>query len=199
MAVQPYLESSDPKPRIITTARGPPHKPGPLDVAGFERHEAGDNAKYLMQKGVSPSSILEESLSLETIGNAYHARVIHCDVAGFRRLVIINSEFHMPRTKAVFGHVYRLPASTSWWGSTDSAYQLKFVSTANHLPEEVLKQRLAKERLSLPRFSPQSPWQDSTPTLRELHRWLYAENTAYATKRLLLERKPLDPALLKSY
>ena len=38
-----------------------------------------------------------------------------------------------------------------------------------------------------------------TPTLRQMHDWLYQENTAYATKRLLEERKPLDPALLKSY
>ena len=32
-----------------------------------------------------------------------------------------------------------------------------------------------------------------------MHNWVHQENTAYATKRLLEERKPLDPALLKSY
>ena len=39
----------------------------------------------------------------------------------------------------------------------------------------------------------------ATPTLRDMHNWVHQENTAYATKRLLEERKPLDPALLKSY
>ena len=200
-AAELYVEAPNPKPKIITTARGTPHKPGPLDAAGFERHEAGDNARYLMKKGVPPEAILEESLSLETIGNAYHARVIHCDVAGFRRLVIVNSEFHMPRTQAVFGHVFGLPSTTSPWGNflSDPTYSLTYVATANHLAPDVLKQRLEKERTALPRFFPGGSWQEATPTLPRLHHWLYTENTAYATKRLLVERKPLDPALLKSY
>ena len=43
--------------------------PCPHDAAGFERHEAADNARFLIERGVPPSHILEESVSLETVGN----------------------------------------------------------------------------------------------------------------------------------
>ena len=39
-----YEMAPEPKPYVITTAWGTPHKPCPHDDAGFERHEAADNA-----------------------------------------------------------------------------------------------------------------------------------------------------------
>ena len=68
-AVHMYTESGYPKPYVITTAWGTPHKPCPHDDAGFERHEAADNARFLVERGVPPSHVLEESVSLETVGN----------------------------------------------------------------------------------------------------------------------------------
>lgn len=91
----------------------------------------------------------------------------------------------------------------------------------DRLPRDVLVVREEKESVALPKFLPGGPWQSSTPHLRALHQWLFEvhlesnryaiskhtelyarqtqENTAYATKRLLEERKPVDAALLKSY
>ena len=69
----------------------------------------------------------------------------------------------------------------------------------DRLERDVLEARLQKERLSLPRFQEGGVWQGATPTLRAMHEWLFMENTAYATKRLLEERKAIDPELLKSY
>ncbi len=46
--------------------------------------------------------IWAETASLDTIGNAYFARVIHTDPAGLRRLLVVNSAFHMPRTRMIF-------------------------------------------------------------------------------------------------
>ena len=66
-AVAIYKMSAEPKPFVITTAWGTPHKPCPQDRAGFERHEASDNAKYLLGRGVLSEHILEESVSLETV------------------------------------------------------------------------------------------------------------------------------------
>lgn len=62
-AVHLYNMSPDPKPYVITTAWGTPHKPCPHDVAGFEKHEAADNAHYLIKHGVPPSNVLEESVA----------------------------------------------------------------------------------------------------------------------------------------
>ena len=195
-AVHLYEMSPEPKPYIITTAWGTPHKPCPHDAAGFERHEAEDNARYLIRHGVPPASILEESVSLETVGNAYYSRVLHTDVRALTKLVIINNHFHMPRTKAVFGHVFRVPPLD---GHPDASYELDYVEVEDRLEPEILEVRLRKEAASLPKFEAGGAWQDATPTLRELHDWVHMENTAYASKRLVQERKPLDPELLKSY
>eukprot|EP00966_Prymnesium_polylepis_P250536 5793506-Prymnesium_polylepis.1 len=195
-AVQIYRMAPEPKPYVITTAWGTPHKPCPHDAAGFERHEAQDNAHWLMLHGVPPDAVLEESVSLETVGNAFFARVIHTDVRSLRKLVIVNNRFHMPRARAVFEHVFRVPPRD---GQPMSAYELEFVEVDDRLTPEVLEVRAGKERQALPKFLPGGPWQAETPHLRALHEWLYRENTAYATKRLREERKPLDAALLKSY
>jgi uncharacterized SAM-binding protein YcdF (DUF218 family) len=191
-----YLESAYPKPYVITTAWGTPHKPCPHDAAGFERHEAADNARFLIDRGVQPAHILEESVSLETVGNAFFARVLHTETRGLRRLAVINNHFHMPRTRAVFEHVFRVPPRA---GEPSTAYELEFVTVEDRLTADALEVRLQKEAVALPRFAPGGPWQQATPTMRHMHDWLYQENTAYATKRLLEERKPIDPALLKSY
>ena len=59
--------------------------------------------------------------------------------------------------------------------------------------------RLAKEATATPKFAEGGAWREATPTLQEMHDWVHQENTAYASKRLLEARKPIDPALLKSY
>jgi len=195
-AAHMYTESGYPKPYVITTAWGTPHKPCPHDATGFERHEAADNARFLVERGVPPSHILEESVSLETVGNAFFARVMHTEMRGLRRLAVINNHFHMPRTRTVFEHVFRVPPRA---GEPSTAYELEFVSVEDRIAADVLEVRLQKEASALPRFATGGPWQLATPTLRDMHEWIYQENTAYATKRLLEERKPLDPALMKSY
>ena len=195
-AAQLYFDSPAPKPYIITTAWGTPHKPCPHDAAGFERHEAADNARWLVGAGVPPSHVLEESTSLETVGNAFFVRVLHTDVRGLRRLAVVNNRFHMPRARAVFEHVFGIPPHP---GAPATAYELDFVEVDDRLSDTVLAVRREKEAASLPRFVDGGPWRRATPTLRDMHNWVHQENTAYATKRLLEERKPLDPALLKSY
>ena len=138
-----------------------------------------------------PSHILEESVSLETVGNAFFARVMHTETRGLRRLAIINNNFHMPRTRAVFEHVFRVPPRA---GDPSTAYELEFIAVEDRIAADVLEVRLQKEASALPRFATGGPWQLATPTLRRMHEWLYQENTAYATKRLLEARKPLDGA-----
>ena len=63
---------------------GTPHKPCPHDAAGFERHESSDNARFLIGAGVPTSHLLEETASLETVGNAYFTRTLHTDVLGLQ-------------------------------------------------------------------------------------------------------------------
>eukprot|EP00967_Tisochrysis_lutea_P034671 scaffold41451_cov28-Tisochrysis_lutea.AAC.5 len=76
-AARLYKAAKPPKPYVITTAWGTPHKPCPRDAAGFERHEAADNALFLIEHGVPPEAILEESASLETV-------CLHVSASSFR-------------------------------------------------------------------------------------------------------------------
>jgi uncharacterized SAM-binding protein YcdF (DUF218 family) len=208
-------------PLVITTAWGTPHRPCPHDAAGFERHEAADNAALLLRElGVPASRLAEEGVSLETVGNAFFARALHTDPAGLRRVAVVNSRFHMPRTRAVFDFVFGLPSGPptthgmqgreggqgegaggggGGGGGGGSGYELTYFAVADRLPAGVLAARRAKERLATPRFAAGGAWRRGLRTTGDMWRWLFFENGAYASKRLLLERKPLDPELLKSY
>ena len=115
--------------------------------------------------------IWAETASLDTIGNAYFARVVHTDPAGLRRLLVVNSAFHMPRTRMVFDWVFGLPPA-------DPPYALYYHTVPDRgLTGERLEARLAKEaarveglRRTIPRI----------PSLAALHRWLFTEHRAYA-------------------
>ena len=90
-------------------------------------------------------------------------------------------------------------ADTAMADSSSHPILASWRQVEDRLEPAILETRLAKEAASLPRFAAGGPWREATPTLRELHDWVHMENTAYASKRLLQERKPLDPELLKSY
>ena len=215
--------AQQPKPYVITTAWGTPHKPCPHDGAGFERHESSDNARYLLEVhlmaptpsaphtprgaatraraaqvgGIPAEMLLEESVSLETVGNAFYTRTIHTDVRGLRRLAVINNAFHMGRTRAVFDHVFSVPAHD---GAPAAVYDLEYFEVDDALPPDVLAARRRKEAAATPKFAPGGPWRAQTRTLREMHEWVHMQNSAYAARRLFDERAPLaDPELLKSY
>lgn len=54
---------------FVTLSGGTPHKPNPVDSKGFPIWEATAAAKALLDAGISADRILEESFSLDTIGN----------------------------------------------------------------------------------------------------------------------------------
>ena len=93
----------------LVLSRGTTHKPPPLDAAGFPIDESMASARYLIERGVAPTRVLLESWSLDTIGNAAFARLMHSDVRGWRRILVVTSRSHMPRTRAIFEWVFSLP------------------------------------------------------------------------------------------
>ena len=93
---------------LIPLSAGTTHKPPPLDEQGFPVLEAIAAARYLAEQGIPPARILPEICSLDTIGNAYFARVIHTDPLGLSTLRVITSAFHMPRTQAIFEWVFHI-------------------------------------------------------------------------------------------
>lgn len=50
----------------------------------------------------------QEVASFDTVGNAYMSLCIHAIPAGWRRLAVVTSDFHMPRSRALFADIFRL-------------------------------------------------------------------------------------------
>lgn len=50
--------------------------------------------------------MLKEVASYDTIGNGYFAATIHAIPAQWRTLGIVTSDFHMPRSRAIFEAVF---------------------------------------------------------------------------------------------
>lgn len=174
--------------RIITLSAGTPHKPPALDHAGNPILECVVEAAYLRDRGYPPRLLLMENASYDTIGNAYFARVMHVDPAGFRRLCIITSEFHMPRTEAIFRWVFSLTPSTV-------GYELAFVAVPDAgMTTDVLEARRRKEQRSLESLV---PLQAEYKTLASFHRWLFTKHAAYALDKPLREKA--DSLLLETY
>ena len=131
---------------IIVLSAGTVYKAPPLDEDGFPIFESIAAAKYLVEQGINPDMILCETSSYDTVGNAYFSRVIHVDPQGCRRLHIITSAFHMPRTKAIFEWLYSLDCQ-------GSNYQLTFDPTPDiGITDADLQARVNKEAESLSQF-----------------------------------------------
>ncbi len=174
---------------ILALSAATTHKPLPIDPAGRPVYESTQAARYLLAKGFPATRILTETASWDTIGNAWFARAIHTDPAGFRNLLIINSAFHMPRTEAIFRWVFALPPVSG------DPYRLTFETVPDAgLSPEALRGRTAKEQAGLRNVLAVST---KIRTLAALHHWLFTEHDAYAAGRE--PAQPSDPAALRSY
>ena len=194
LAAKLYHAAQAPKPRIICLSGGTPHKPNPRDARGFDSKESTASARYLISEhDVPPADVLEEAFSLDTIGNAYFLRVWHTDVAGYRSLLVVNNAFHLPRTRAIFDHVFSLPAAP---GAAAPDYALTYAEAPNALPPDVEAARVQREAKSLAAYAKTAA---RVATLADMHDFLFFDHGAYATKRLLDPPKPLDAAALKSH
>lgn len=163
---------------LMPLSAGTPHRPPPLDARGFPILEARAEAEYLVARGADPRRILMEAASYDTIGNAYFARVIHAIPLGFRRALVITSEFHMPRTEAAFRWVWGLPAP-------GGECELDFESVPDEGHDaEMLRLRRAKERDGLEKLE---AVRARVRTMAAFHEWLFTRHQAYAAVRRIPE------------
>jgi uncharacterized SAM-binding protein YcdF (DUF218 family) len=157
------------------------HKPSPLDATGRPVLEAVAAARYLVdERGFPPSRVFLEFHSYDTIGNAYFARVCHTDLRPtWRRLLVVNSAFHMERTEAVFRWVFGL--------APDHGYELGFETVPNAgMPEEDLAFRCKREADSLEKVR---RLEQRIRSMAELHAFLFSEHDAYSAEGVLRPRE----------
>lgn len=155
---------------MIALSGGTVHKPFPLDERGFPIFESTGAALFLLAHGVEPRRILTETSSYDTIGNAFFGRVIHVDPRRLRRLLVITSRFHMPRTRAIFEWVFGLD-------TPPGGYTIHFHEVSDEgLDPEMLAARIEKEQESLHALKQVIA---RIHTLSGLHEWLFGEHAAY--------------------
>jgi uncharacterized SAM-binding protein YcdF (DUF218 family) len=169
---------------ILALSAGTPHA-APRGV-----YESVAAARYLIGRGYDPRRVLVEWSSYDTIGNAYFARMNHTEPAGLARLLVVTSEFHLPRTEAIFRWVFGLtPRPVD--------YSLAFASSPNRgLDADTLAARTAREQESLREVERLSGRYRS---LQSFHHWLSTSHGVYAAARMNEARPALDPRLAESY
>ncbi|MGB0467667.1 MAG: YdcF family protein [Pontibacterium sp.] len=174
---------------FIALSAGTTHKPLPLDEHGHTLFESVLASRYLQKKGVAADKLLYETASYDTLGNAYFLKVIHIDPLKLKRIKIITSEFHMPRTRAIFEFIFG-PCFT------DQPCELSFETVSDKgLDESVLQQRRLREQQSLEQFLQRSA---RVTRIEQLHQWLFSEHKAYSFAEPD-RREVLDKRVLASY
>ena len=194
---------------FIVLSQGTTHRPNYVNKLGWPVTESTSEALYLLHEAkrrgiaVRPQDILRENLSLDTIGNAFFTRVIHCDVAGFRRLHVITSRFHLARTKAIFEFIFGCVP-------TFKPYILSFQGTLDQVVGDVLAARVEREKTSLASFhhmitskfntelAPRPEVDDPGVTfaprnnvkLRDVHQFMFTEHKAYLTREGMVPMPP---------
>jgi hypothetical protein len=156
---------------IVALSAGTTHRPPPLDPAGFPIFESVAGANYLRESGIPADRILIETHSYDTIGNAFFSRVIHTDPLGLRRLLVVTSDFHLERIQLAFDWIYRLTPRTL-------PYELHFEGVADPDMDPYLwAERSEKERRGIEALKPLT---QSLTSMRDFHRWLFTEHSAYS-------------------
>jgi DUF218 domain len=156
---------------IIALSAGTTHQPPPIGTNGFPILESVAAARYLIEAGIPEKSVLIETCSYDTIGNAFFSRVIHVEPARLRRLLVITSDFHLLRSRLVFEWIYGLEPRP-----IDYILHLEGVADPSMDPA-VLSERKSKEQSSLERLSATMP---RILTMEQLHRWIFTEHNAYS-------------------
>ncbi|KAG2427338.1 hypothetical protein HXX76_012533 [Chlamydomonas incerta] len=183
---------------ILSLGGGTPHKGPYLDERGYVVHESTACARYLLDRGADPGLLLKEVSSYDTVGNAYFSLTIHALPAGWRRLAVVTSDFHMPRTAALFGAMYGL-AGSELLGQPDR-FELLYVAASDVgvFDPQVLDIRRSKEAAS------RESWLSTAAGFRrmaDLHQWLHSTHLCYAVSRQheFGQQTIADPKLLASY
>lgn len=161
------------KPRILLSGSMTPHKPPPMAKGGFNLHESTAMAEYLLEKGVPANSLLKDTASMDTIGNAYYSLCLHAIPRGWSKVEVVTSAFHMARTQAAFEWVWKL----SPMGPID----MQFVSTEDAgISESALKARATREAESAAALRANAA---RVTTFAAFNEWLFTTHKCYAVSR----------------
>lgn len=167
--------------RIMICGGGSPHGlPMLHPTTGQVVHEGTAYAEYLIGEHHVPArDVLKEVSSYDTVGNGYFSAMIHAIPSGWKSAAVVTSEFHMPRSKAIFQKVYALVEA-----SLGVSVSLSFITVRDDglfsENSDALEVRRQKEMKSM------ETWEKNTShmtTLEEFHAWMYATHVCYSCSK----------------
>lgn len=167
---------------FIVLSRGTTHKAPDRDEYGYPVDESSIMANYLIDRHIPKSKIIKETWSFDTIGNAYAALTHHAIPKDLRKILIITSDFHMPRTKAIFNKVFSLLPL--------EIFALDYLETESRLSIS------NKEVASLKSWVERSA---TIHTIRDLHDFIFHEHTAYNMEDYNLDKGNYSEKDLEMY
>ena len=141
--------------------------------------EATASAAVIINEGVNSADVFVETTSFDTIGNAFYSRNDHCSLAGWRRLLVITSEFHLARTKAIFDWVYGAAGA-----EPSGAYELSYLGTEDTglTPAEVSARKAREDASTRNVVSSLAPGHQKLSSVRE---FLTTRHDLYSAKGLV--------------
>mmetsp|Transcript_21708 Transcript_21708/g.33200 ORF Transcript_21708/g.33200 Transcript_21708/m.33200 type:complete len:342 (-) Transcript_21708:115-1140(-) len=172
-------------PAIVCLSAGTAHLPQLLSDDGLPVWEATASAAYILDNNdtIPEEKVFAETTSYDTISNAYFARTSHAEVAGWRNILIITSEFHMDRSKAIFDWIFHAESP-----SMTSAYKLHYLACDNiGLSEEAVKSR--KEHEARGALNIQENISQKFKSLREVWYFLTQYHDFFAAGKLVKRAK----------
>jgi hypothetical protein len=99
--------------------------------------------------------------------------LLFADPGQFQKILVITSEFHLPRTEAAFDWIYSLEPRAR-------DYQLSYEESPNTgLPDQTLHARISREENSLKTLN---KLKEKLKTLTDFQDWFYTEHGAYAVQ-----------------
>jgi len=136
-------------------------------VGGTAGAEATANADFLASLGVPVRCLCPESLSYNTLGNAFHARARFVEPYRLGRAVVVTNRFHMPRVRRTFEAIFGLPQEVSGRGwKLNTSVSFRAVPDLG-IPPSAMRARMEYEKTAqewLERMMPTFTCMDSVNT-----------------------------------
>jgi len=182
------IHKSTNKP-IFCLGGGSYHIPPILNKNNFAIHESTSCSEYLISLGVEPNMIYKEWSSYDTIANGYFGFVNHIIPLKLEKIVLITSEFHMPRSRVIFNWMKNI---------FNNNINIKYMSvTDKDLNEDVITSRITRETKSKENLIKYVI--AKITNIKSFHKWFFTEHGAYKSNSELDRKIILDDKEKKSY
>lgn len=175
--------------KIICLGGGSYHISPIMNKNNFVIHESTSCSEYLISLGADPKYIFKEWSSYDTIANAIFAFTNFINPFNLKNVIVITSEFHMPRSKCLFDWINNANGQKT---------KINFISVSDEdLDKNIISVRRERERNSLKgllrnvickyhKFS-------------DILNWFYTEHKAYCSNSELIREINISEEEKKSY